>query len=149
MSPVYARMQACWDCRNMDLGAFLHSPLMAELEALEKLRRPSVVSAVGSIASGPDGDAHEPAADSSWRHRGSDGGGHPLGSVGDSSVAAGSTAARGSSTMEEDPPTGADVGDDVADGMEGPGDAETAEMALHCPICLVRCITTTVRRGPA
>ena len=36
------RSQACWDCRNMDLGAFLHSPLMAELEALEKLRRPSV-----------------------------------------------------------------------------------------------------------
>ena len=39
----------------MDLGAFLHSPLMAELEALEKLRRPSVarssVSTHGSLYS--------------------------------------------------------------------------------------------------
>lgn len=29
--------QACWDCRNKELGAFLHSPLMDELRALEAL----------------------------------------------------------------------------------------------------------------
>ncbi len=29
--------QACWDCRNKELGAFLHSPLMDELQALEAL----------------------------------------------------------------------------------------------------------------
>ena len=42
----------------MDLGAFLHSPLMAELEALEKLRRPSVsrssVSTHGSLGYAAD-----------------------------------------------------------------------------------------------
>lgn len=30
-------VQACWDCRNKELGAFLHSPLMDELRALEAL----------------------------------------------------------------------------------------------------------------
>lgn len=29
--------QTCWDCRNKDLGAFLHSPLIDELRALEAL----------------------------------------------------------------------------------------------------------------
>ena len=32
-----SRRQACWDCRNKELGAFLHSPLMDELRALEAL----------------------------------------------------------------------------------------------------------------
>jgi hypothetical protein len=30
-------LQACWDCRNKELGSFLHSPLIDELRALERL----------------------------------------------------------------------------------------------------------------
>ncbi len=32
-----AFLQVCWDCRNKELGAFLHSPLIDELRALEAL----------------------------------------------------------------------------------------------------------------
>ena len=123
----------------MDMGAFLHSPLMAELEALEKLRRPSVVSAVGSLASGTD-EAHEAAADGScsWRGCGSEGGAaRPLSSAGDTSVTAGSSAGRGPHAGD-DPVPGMDIGDDLGESIEGCGGAEAAEKALHCPICLVR-----------
>ena len=124
----------------MDMGAFLHSPLMAELEALEKLRRPSVVSAVGSLVSGGTDEAHEAAVDGScsWRGCGSEGGiARPVSSAGDTSVTAGSTAGRGS-CAGHDPVPGVDIGDDVGDSIEGGGGAEAAEKALHCPICLVR-----------
>lgn len=133
-----AALQACWDCRNMDMGAFLHSPLMAELEALEKLRRPSVVSAVGSLAASGTDEAREAAADGScsWRGCGSEGGAaRPLSSAGDTSVTAGSSAGRHAG---DDPVPSADIGDDVGDSIEGCGGADAAEQALHCPICLVR-----------
>jgi hypothetical protein len=35
--PLLRAVQACWDCRNKELGAFLHSPLIDELRALERL----------------------------------------------------------------------------------------------------------------
>ena len=56
-----ASMQACWDCRNKELGAFLHSPLIDELRALERLSnahhssRAALERATPAQASGPAG----------------------------------------------------------------------------------------------
>ncbi len=120
----------------MDMGAFLHSPLMAELEALEKLRRPSVVSAAGSLAASGSDEAREAAVDGScsWRGCGSESGpARPLSSAGDMSVSVGRGPHAG-----DDPVSGVDIGDDVGESIEGAGGTEAAEKALHCPICLVR-----------
>ena len=123
----------------MDMGAFLHSPLMAELEALEKLRRPSVASVDGSVVSGPK-DMHRASAHSSWGEGcTSDGVGSTVGSVGDASVgAAGGAVACDPSVKGANSAPCMDPGCDVPDSMEEEGGAaETAEKALHCPICLV------------